>query len=74
MKLFALSGTTDEVFRYSLPTPYTLSGITYDNNSTDVTACLPNNAIGLHFKVPGGEKMYISSTSGTAAVHQLSLT
>jgi sugar lactone lactonase YvrE len=63
LKLFVVGSATDAVYRYSLPSSWSLSGASYDSVSFSVAAqdTLP---FGLEFKTDG-KIMYILGATGT---------
>lgn len=69
-KLYMLGSVNDTVYQYTLPTPWVLTGATYDSVSFSVTtqATLP---IGIFFK-SDGSKMYIMDNS-TNSIYQYGL-
>jgi sugar lactone lactonase YvrE len=71
-KMYVVGENSDAVYQYSLPTPWVLTGATYDSISFSVASqdASPN---GIFFK-PDGTKMYVlGGTGSTDAVYQYSL-
>lgn len=70
-KLFALSSFDDEVFQYTLLTPYDITSTSYDDVSFDVSG-VATDGEGIAFSSDGMKMFIIGRTSD--AVHQYSLT
>lgn len=69
-KLYVIGAISEKVHQYTLPTPWVLTGATYDNVSFDVTNEETGSPYGFTFKV-NGDKMYIIGSS--KFVYQYSL-
>lgn len=67
-KLYMLGDSADDIYQYSLSTPWDISTMSYDSISYDLTSLGIPNPIGLYFK-PDGLRMFVVS-SGTDRVHQ----
>lgn len=69
-RIFTIDSTSDAVFEYALPVPYTLSGGTYSGASFSVPTALPN---GLFFSQHGGRLYVADATENSVREYYCSL-
>ncbi len=69
-KLYIIDGNNDTVYQYSLPTPWSLATLTYDNKLLNVNAQAPGPT-GIYFK-SDGTSMYIVGGS-TNMIYQYTM-
>lgn len=70
-KLWVLGNSTDSVYEYTLPTPFSLTGASYSGRSKSLNAQTPNmGAVAFN---DDGTKMYIGSGSAPGTIYQYTL-